>query len=86
MLDIGVIGDKASLATVIAGQHAAVGKVRGFVREWCARKDFEPLTSKRVVWCSVGLVSFVGGRGKKSGQRDASPALPQMLGPSRSSI
>ena len=34
-----IIGDKASLAAVIAGQQTAGGKVSGFVRKWRARKD-----------------------------------------------
>lgn len=36
---IQIIGDKASLAAVIAGQQIADGKVRGFVRKWRARQD-----------------------------------------------
>ena len=36
---IQIIGDKASLAAVIAGQQAAGGKVSGFVRKWRTRQD-----------------------------------------------
>ena len=36
---IQIIGDKASLAAVIAGQQAATGKVSGFVRKWRTRQD-----------------------------------------------
>lgn len=34
-----IIGDKASLAAVIAGQGSAAKNVRGFVRKWRARND-----------------------------------------------
>ena len=34
-----IIGDKASLAAVIAGQQTAAGKVSGFVRKWRTRQD-----------------------------------------------
>ena len=34
-----IIGDKATLATVIAGRQTGQGQVRGFVRKWRARKD-----------------------------------------------
>jgi site-specific DNA recombinase len=34
-----IIGDKATLATVIAGRQAGLGNVRGFVRKWRARND-----------------------------------------------
>jgi site-specific DNA recombinase len=34
-----IIGEKASLANVIAGRETAPGNVRGFVRKWRARKD-----------------------------------------------
>ena len=37
-----IIGDKASLAAVIAGQQTAGGKVSGFVRKWRARQDSNP--------------------------------------------
>jgi hypothetical protein len=33
---IQIIGDKANLAAVVAGQQTAAGKVRGFVRKWRA--------------------------------------------------
>ncbi len=36
---IRIIGEKASLASVIAGQQTQSGNVRGFVRKWRARKD-----------------------------------------------
>ncbi len=36
---IQIIGDKASLAAVIAGQHTSAGKVSGFVRKWRPRQD-----------------------------------------------
>ena len=36
---IQIIGDKASLAAVIAGQQTAAGKVSGFVRKWRTRQD-----------------------------------------------
>jgi hypothetical protein len=36
---IQIIGDKASLAAVIAGQQTAAAKVIGFVRKWRARQD-----------------------------------------------
>ena len=36
---IQIIGDKASLAAVIAGQQTAGGKVSGFVRKWRTRQD-----------------------------------------------
>ena len=36
---IQIIGNKATLAAVIAGQQTAAGKVSGFVRKWRARKD-----------------------------------------------
>ncbi|WP_395689815.1 hypothetical protein [Aestuariivirga sp.] len=39
---IQIIGDKASLAAVIAGQHTSAGKVSGFVRKWRARQDSNP--------------------------------------------
>ena len=34
-----IIGDKATLATVIAGRQTGNGQVRGFVRRWRARRD-----------------------------------------------
>ena len=34
-----IIGDKATLADVIAGSQTQAGNVRGFVRKWRARKD-----------------------------------------------
>ena len=34
-----LIGEKADLADVIAGQHTRTGNVRGFVRSWRARND-----------------------------------------------
>ena len=34
-----IIGEKASLANVIAGRQVGFGNVRGFVREWRARRD-----------------------------------------------
>ena len=34
-----IIGQKASLANVIAGRQGGFSNVRGFVREWRARKD-----------------------------------------------
>ena len=34
-----IIGDKSTLAAVIAGQQTQPGKVSGFVRKWRARKD-----------------------------------------------
>ena len=34
-----IIGDKATLADVIAGRQTQAGNVRGFVRKWRARKD-----------------------------------------------
>lgn len=34
-----IIGDKASLAAVIADQQTAAGKVSGFVRKWRTRQD-----------------------------------------------
>ncbi len=39
---IQIIGDKASLAAVIAGKQTAGGKVSGFVRKWRARQDSNP--------------------------------------------
>ena len=39
---IQIIGDKANLAAVIAGQQTAAGKVSGFVRKWLARQDSNP--------------------------------------------
>lgn len=36
---IQIIGDKASLAAVIAGQQSAVGKVSGFVCKWRTMRD-----------------------------------------------
>ena len=39
---IQIIGDKASLAAVVAGQQTAPGKVSGFVRKWRARQDSNP--------------------------------------------
>ncbi|WP_395688690.1 hypothetical protein, partial [Aestuariivirga sp.] len=33
---IQIIGDKANLAAVVAGQQTAAGKVSGFVRKWRA--------------------------------------------------
>ena len=36
---IRIIGEKASLANVIAGRQGGFGNVRGFIREWRARKD-----------------------------------------------
>jgi hypothetical protein len=36
---IRIIGDKASLASVIAGRRTEGGPVRGFVRNWRARRD-----------------------------------------------
>ena len=39
---IQIIGDKASLAAVIAGQQTAAAKVSGFVRKWRARQDSNP--------------------------------------------
>ncbi len=34
-----IIGEKATLADVIAGRQTQAGNVRGFVRKWRARKD-----------------------------------------------
>ncbi len=34
-----IIGDKATLAAVIAGRQSGQGQVRGFVRKWRARRD-----------------------------------------------
>jgi hypothetical protein len=34
-----IIGDKATLAAVIAGRQNQTAQVRGFVRKWPARKD-----------------------------------------------
>ena len=34
-----VVGDKATLAAVIAGRQVQSGNVRGFVRKWRARRD-----------------------------------------------
>jgi hypothetical protein len=34
-----IIGEKASLANVIAGRQTGFQNVRGFVRKWRARKD-----------------------------------------------
>jgi site-specific DNA recombinase len=34
-----IIGDKATLAAVIAGRQTGEGRVRGFVRKWRARRD-----------------------------------------------
>ena len=39
---IQIIGDKANLAAVVAGQQTAAGKVSGFVRKWRARQDSNP--------------------------------------------
>jgi site-specific DNA recombinase len=39
---IQIIGDKASLAAVIAGQQTAAGKVSGFVRKWRALRESNP--------------------------------------------
>ena len=36
---IQIIGGKASLGSVIAGQQTATGKVSGFVRKWRTRQD-----------------------------------------------
>jgi hypothetical protein len=36
---IRIIGDKATLAAVIAGRQTGEGQVRGFVRNWRARRD-----------------------------------------------
>jgi len=36
---IQIIGRKASLAAVIAGQRTAAAKVSGFVRKWRSRQD-----------------------------------------------
>ena len=36
---IQIIGDKASLAALIAGQQTVAGKVSGFVRKWCAMRN-----------------------------------------------
>jgi hypothetical protein len=36
---IRIIGDKATLAAVIAGHQTGEGQVRGFVRNWRARRD-----------------------------------------------
>ena len=36
---IQIIGDKASMAAVIAGQQTASGKVSGFVRNWCTMRN-----------------------------------------------
>ena len=46
-----IIGDKAILAGVIAGRQTGEGRVRGFVRNWRARRDFELLTPRFVVAC-----------------------------------
>ncbi|MFN4144099.1 hypothetical protein [Aestuariivirga sp.] len=37
-----IIGNKASLAAVVAGQQGADGKVSGLVRKWRARQDSNP--------------------------------------------
>ncbi len=37
-----IVGDKASLAAVIAGRQTQADNVRGFVRKWRARKDSNP--------------------------------------------
>ena len=34
-----IVGEKATLAAVIAGQHGQSDRVRGFVRKWRARRD-----------------------------------------------
>ena len=34
-----IIGDKATLAAIIAGRQTGEGRVRGFVRKWRARRD-----------------------------------------------
>ena len=39
---IRIIGEKASLATVIAGNPSETAHVRGFVRKWRARRDSNP--------------------------------------------
>ena len=45
---IRIIGDKATLAAVIAGRQTQATNVRGFVRNWRARRDFELLTPRFV--------------------------------------
>jgi site-specific DNA recombinase len=34
-----IVGEKASLAAVIAGRQTGQDQVRGFVRKWRARRD-----------------------------------------------
>ena len=44
-----ILGDKATLAAVIAGRQTQGTNVRGFARNWRARRDFELLTPRVVV-------------------------------------
>ncbi len=39
---IQIIGDKANLAAVVAGQQTAAGKVSGFVRKWRSLRESNP--------------------------------------------
>ena len=50
-----IVGDKATPATAMAGRQTQAHNVRGFVRKWRARRDFELLTPRFVVWCSIQL-------------------------------
>ena len=34
-----ILGEKTQLAAALSGQNGRTGKVRGFVRKWCARND-----------------------------------------------
>ena len=43
-----IIGDKANLAAVIAGQQTATGKVSGFVRKWRTMQDSNSVETVRV--------------------------------------
>jgi len=40
--EVRIIGDKATLAAVIAGRQTGEPRVRGFVRKWRARRDSNP--------------------------------------------
>jgi site-specific DNA recombinase len=37
-----IVGEKATLADVVAGRQTRIGSVRGFVRKWRAGRDSNP--------------------------------------------
>ena len=53
--EIRIIGRRTTLERLVMGGGAAPAGVPSFVRKWRARRDFELLTPRFVVWCSIQL-------------------------------